>query len=231
MLLGFHLVVSSKPMAEPPHLEAARSALDYLAATDPLPEIPADAVMGFGMFNVSLASFCGELYATGRARRIIFTGGIGAGTADLGKPEADAWQEQLATTHPQIPSEDVWIENRSTNTGENIAFTQQMLLQGGPQCSFGEGIKSVLLVASPSRLRRVKLTLARMQPSLAASRCLPSWNFERERALHEAKGIDYLGHLLGELDRIVDYAERGWIAREPLPPEIRAVQFQLRKSR
>lgn len=212
-----------------PPLAAARTALDYLAATDPLPALPADAVIGFGMFDVALASFCGELYATGRARRIVFTGGIGAGTADLGKPEADAWQQQLVTTHPHIPPEDVLIENRSTNTAENIAFTQQMLLRANARSSLGQRIKSVLVVASPSRLRRVKLTLACLHPELEVIRRLPAWSFDRERAAYEAKGIDYLRHLLGELDRIVEYADRGWIVREPLPPELLAAQRELRQ--
>lgn len=213
-----------------PLLAAARTALDYLATTDPLPARPADAVIGFGTFDVTLASFCGELYTTGRARRIVFTGGLGAGTADLGRPEADAWQEQLAATHPQIPVKDVLIENRSANTAENIAFTQQMLLRMDARNSFGQGTKSVLVVASPSRLRRVKLTLACLHPELEVTRSLPAWNFDRERALHDAKGIDYLRHLLGELDRIVEYADRGWIVCEPLPPQLLAAQRELRQA-
>jgi hypothetical protein len=211
-------------------VDAARSALVYLASTDPLPPAKADAVIGFGMFDVALASFCGELYAAGRARKIIFTGGIGAGTADLGMPEADAWQRQLAATHPRIPASDVVIENRSTNTAENIAFTAQVLRRLGAPSSFGEGVKQLLVVASPSRLRRVALTLQLMQPALTVTRCLPPCNFDRECALYESKGIDYAGHLLGELDRIVDYAERGWIAREPLPANMLTVQSVLRRS-
>lgn len=220
-----------KAIPETPLLEAARTALDYLAATDPLPARAADAVIGFGTFDLTLASFCGQLYTAGHARRIVFTGGLGAGTADLGKPEADAWQQQLAATYPRIPAEHVLIENRSTNTGENIAFTQQMLLRSDARNSLGQGIKNVLIVASPSRLRRVKLTLACMHPALEVTRVLPAWNFDHERTLHEAKGIDYLRHLLGELDRIVEYAERGWIAREPLPPHLLTAQSQLRQPR
>ena len=219
-----------KPIDETSLFDAAKSALEYLAATDPLPAIAADAVIGFGTFDVTLASFCGDLYAEGRARRIVFTGGLGAGTADLGMPEADAWQQQLAATHPQIPAEHVLIENRSTNTAENIAFTQEVLIRADARNSLGEGTKRVLIVASPSRLRRVKLTLQAMHPRLEVTRCLPAWNFDRERSLHEAKGIDYLNHLLGELDRIVTYAECGWIAREPLPPHLLSAQSELRRA-
>ena len=67
----------------------------FLAATDALPVAPADAIIGFGTFDLSLARFCGDLHGRGCAPTIIFSGGIGAGTADLGQPEADAWRAEL----------------------------------------------------------------------------------------------------------------------------------------
>jgi uncharacterized SAM-binding protein YcdF (DUF218 family) len=202
-------------------LAAARSIFAYLSAVDLFPDTPADAVIGFGTFDVTLASFCGDLYAQQRARRIVFTGGIGAGTADLGRPEADAWREQLARTHPTIPFQHIITESRSTNTAENIAFTAALLSRIDPAFTFGRGLHDALIVASPSRLRRVKLTLQRLQPKLRVTRCLPAgMNFEHEYVLYHAKGIDYLAHLAGELDRIISYPARGWIAADPVPAAV-----------
>lgn len=209
---------------------AARIAFDYLAATDPWPAAPADAVIGFGTFDLALARFCGELHARGRARRIIFTGGIGAGTADLGQPEADAWAAELFRTSPGIPRNAVILENRSTNTAENIAFTAALLARDFPALAFGGGLRTALVVASPSRLRRVKLTLQHLQPSVAITRCRPAATFEIEAALYAAKGFDYSAHLRGELDRIVAYPARGWIALEPLPPAIAAARRTLHRT-
>ena len=95
---------------------AARVAFDYLAAIDPLPEQAADAVIGFGTFDLSLAVFCADLAMNGRAACVIFTGGIGAGTADLGEPEADAWYKAARAAHPSLSDERIVRENRSTNT-------------------------------------------------------------------------------------------------------------------
>ncbi len=203
-------------------LATAHSIFDYLSATDAFPPEPVDAVLGFGTFDLTLASFCGDLYAQGRVRRIVFTGGIGAGSADLGMPEADAWRQQLAATHPAIPSAHVITENRSTNTAENIVFTAALLALTDPEFAFGHGLNHALVVASPSRLRRVKLTLQQLQPALHVTRPLPPSSFAREYSLYEAKGINYLDHLAGELDRIATYPARGWIAFEALPPEISA---------
>jgi hypothetical protein len=208
--------------------QAAELALGYLGETDPLPSHPADAVIGFGVFDRTLPRFCGELYERGLARHIIFTGGFGAGTGNLGGPEADVWREELRGSHPRIPDEKIVVENRSSNTAENIRFTAELLARDYPSLAFGRGIRTALSVASPSRLRRVQLTMRQLQPAVRVIRQRPVCNFETERQLYELNGIDYFAHLLGELDRLIDYPAHGWIAAEPVPKEILAARDVLR---
>jgi len=206
----------------PEVIAAARRVLAHLAATDPAPEIPCDAIMGFGVFDLRLPVFCGELYTRGLAPRIIFTGGVGAGSGRLDRPEADAWQAALRDRYPDIPDAHVILENRSTNTAENIAFTADLLARAHPDLAFGRGLRRLIVVASPSRLRRVALTLRHARPDLLVVRQLPPVSLEAEWAAYGLQGIDYLAHLTGELDRLGSYPARGWIAAEPLPPEIAA---------
>lgn len=210
---------------------ATRTVVSYLAETDPIGDMPCDAVIGFGMFDLSLPRFCGDLYARGLAPLIVFTGGIGAGTGDLGGPEADVWRRELRRSHPAIPDAAVIVENQSTNTGENVAFTAALLERDRPDRAFGRGLARVAIVASPTRLRRVWLTLRRQQPTLSIARCLPPFDVDVDRAGYEAQGIDYTSHVLGELDRIVDYPARGWILAERLPEPIDAARATLRARR
>jgi hypothetical protein len=189
---------------------------------------PYDAVIGFGMFDLSLPGFCGDLYASGHARRIIFTGGIGAGTGDLGGPEADVWRRTLAQSHPSIGDDAVIVENRSTNTGENVAFTAALLERLHPTLTFGAGLRRVVVVASPTRLRRVWLTLRQQQPQVVVARQRPQTTWQDDAALYAAQGIDYRGHLVGELERIVAYPGRGWIRAEPLPASVQVAHDILR---
>ncbi len=204
----------------------------YLAATDPLPTEPVDAIVGFGTFDLSLPRFCGDLHLRGCAPLIIFTGGIGAGTADLGQPEADAWRGELRRSHPTIADARVILENRSTNTAENIGFTAELLAGQHPGRELGVGVCSVIGVASPSRLRRVALTWRKLQPAIPLVRQRPpEATYASERTLYAAKGFDYAAHLCGELDRIVDYAQRGWIATEALPADISGALARLRAER
>lgn len=204
----------------------------YLAATDPLPPQPVDAIVGFGTFDLSLPRLCGDLHLRGWAPLIIFTGGIGAGTADLGQREADAWRAELRRSHPEIAADRVILESRSTNTAENIRFTDELLVRVHPGREFGAGVREVIGVASPSRLKRVALTWKKLQSTVPLVRQRPAAaTYATEKALYAAKGFDYDAHLGGELDRIVDYAERGWIAAEPLPAEIFDARARLRAER
>ncbi|MSU49131.1 MAG: YdcF family protein [Opitutus sp.] len=210
---------------------AAERALAYLAKTDPAPREPVDAVIGFGVFDLKLSAYCGELHATGVARIIIFTGGIGAGTGSLGGREADVWREALRQSYPTITDEAVIVENQSTNTAENIGFTAELLAREHPALAFGRGVRTAIIVASPSRLRRVQLTMRKLQPEVRVVRRLPAWSFGSEHDLYAANGVDYYAHLAGELDRIVNYPARGWIAAEPLPAEIAEAHAELKQRR
>ncbi|HET7538190.1 MAG TPA: YdcF family protein, partial [Candidatus Didemnitutus sp.] len=197
---------------------------------DPLPPQPVDAVIGFGVFDLSLPRYCADLYLRGHCRCIVFTGGIGAGTGNLGGPEADAWRVEVRRSHPELHDDVYILENRSTNTAENIGYTAEVLSRQTPTRAFGSGIKSALLVASPSRLRRVRLTMLKLQPAVRAFRSLPQVDFDRERELYEGHGVDFIAHLVGELDRIETYPARGWIVAEPLPSEIAAAGKVLREA-
>lgn len=216
-------------------LEAARLILGYLSETDAkFPPVdrkyPCDAIMGFGVFDLRLPRFCGELYLKGVAPYIIFAGGIGAGTGNLGGPEADVWGAELRRAYPSIGDDIIILENRSTNTAENISFTAELLMARYPELRFNVGIRRVAVVASPSRLRRVWLTLRQLQPTLEVFRLVPSVDFDAERELYGRNATDYLAHLSGELDRIVDYPRRGWTVAEPLPADIAAAHAVLRET-
>ncbi|MFA6287175.1 MAG: YdcF family protein [Opitutaceae bacterium] len=209
---------------------AARILYDYLSTPDTGAPAVCDAVIGFGVFDLRIAALCGALHADGRARRIIFTGGIGAGTADLGRPEADAFADELARLYPAVERASVVIENRSTNTGENVRFTLDLIARNHPELTPGTGLRTALLVASPARLRRVRLTWKHHAPSVSSWALAPASTFEHEHAQHTAKHLDYPALLAGEIDRIRDYPARGWIASEPIPAHVLAARDQLARS-
>ena len=191
--------------------DPAQIVFDYLCQRSQQAPERCDVIIGFGHFDQRIARHCAELWRAGVAPRILFTGGVGAGSADLGLPEAEAFAATLHAMAPEIPSAAVLLESASTNTGENVRLSS--LKATAARWS----LQTVVLVASPYRQRRVALTWRQQGPGVTFFNSPPPTTLSEEIALFARKGEDLIGHLPGEIDRLTAYAERGWIARETVP--------------
>ena len=74
-------------------MDDAKTCFEYLYVCDASLE-PADLIIGFGHFDPKIPRRCCELYVQGYAPRILYTGGIGAGSADIGMAEAIYFREE-----------------------------------------------------------------------------------------------------------------------------------------
>lgn len=179
-----------------------------------------DLIIGFGHFDFNIPRQCAHLYQKGGAKKILFTGGRGAGTADLEEAEAIAFREVLANEFPQIPDGDIILESKSTNTGENILLSAAMLKARDERFSFDNGISSIIAVASPYRQRRVWRTLQKHMPQLKVYNKPPETTFESEMELFDSKGEDFIQLLIGEVKRIMSYPDKGYMLYDDLPERI-----------
>jgi hypothetical protein len=179
----------------------------------------ADAVIGFGHFDTKIPQRCAELNQQGLAPRIVFTGGVGAGSADLPMPEAVFFQQWVQAHAPHIPKQALVIESASTNTADNLRFSQKLLAE---QYSlvFGTDLQKILLVANAYRQRRVYLTCRKLFPGLTFVNTPPSTTFEQEMRLFQDKNEDFVAHLVAEMQRIQDYPAKDWIEYEEIPGEV-----------
>ena len=101
---------------------------DYHHLDHPLAH--ADAILVLCSHDKVVAARGAELFLEGWAPLLIFAGGLGAITRHLwNEPEAD----QFATIAIEmgVPKDRILIENRSTNTGENVLFTRRLLAAKG----------------------------------------------------------------------------------------------------
>ena len=86
----------------------------------------ADCIVGFGNFNTDIARRAAQLYLQGYAPKILFTGGLGRNTDGLfAEPEAVKFAR--VAMEDGVPEEAIILEDRSTNTKENILFTRELL--------------------------------------------------------------------------------------------------------
>jgi len=200
------------------HKKQAEEIFNYLYLQED--ETKSDIIIGFGHFDLQIPKHCGDILSKGYSDTIIFTGGVGAGTADLNKPEAFAFLEVFKNQkYPYNPNK-ILTEPNSTNTGENIQFAEKILREKNPAFTFEEGIEKAIIVANPYRQRRVYLTCINYYPEVKFINCPPPSDFEMEMDKFEDKGFDLIDLLIGEIDRLEKYQHMNYIASVNIPEEI-----------
>jgi DUF218 domain len=200
-----------------PYELAARKILDFLSLRDPLQ--PADLIMGFGHFDMNIPKHCVQLYHKGYAEKILFTGGVGAGSIGLTQPEAKVFLDLAEIMEPGIRG-DIYIEDQSTQTGENIQMSATLLRNLSPTFCFEKGIQRVILVTHPFRQRRVYETFHYQYPGLTLINHPPVETFEEQEWMYTQKGGDFIPWLKGEMDRLLDYPKAGYFSPVDLSVEI-----------
>jgi uncharacterized SAM-binding protein YcdF (DUF218 family) len=191
---------------------------DYLYVKDVLEK--ADVILGFGHFDLKIPRQCAELYLKGYAPKIIFTGGVGAGSADFKHPEAIEFLHLVQKEYPQIPESQIITEDKSTNTGENIMFSEALLHSLNPNFTFQRGIRKVIKVSNAYRQRRAYLTCLKLFPDIHFINAPAATSYEEEFNLYKFKNQDLLIHLVGEIDRLISYPARNFIIPVNIPDQV-----------
>lgn len=207
-------------MGAPDETPALATLHAYLAAGDPRPAAPAAFVVGLGHFDRAIPRLCGDLVRAGHAEWIIFSGGVGAGSGDFTQPEARELRDELQRHAPELLERIALVEDKSTNTGENFAFTTQALAATRPDLIPGATRRGALIVATPCRLRRARATAHLHWPGVRIFGVCPERSLGEEAALYARLGQDLRSQLVGEVERLVSYPGRGFIASVTVPAEV-----------
>ncbi len=137
----------------------------------------------------------------------------------LGNFTKEVWTEKEADKFAAIaiekgvPTKAILIENKSTNTGENILFTQKLLEEKGldPQ--------SFIVVQKPYMERRSYATFKKHWPDKKLLVTSPQISFE-EYPTDEILIEKVINIMVGDLQRIKIYPEKGFQIYQDIPDEI-----------
>jgi len=181
--------------------------------------VVSDCILVLGSVDLRVADRGAELYQQGLAPFIIFSGGLGGITRNMfQEPEAEL-MARIALDRG-VPSEAIFIENQSTNTGENILFTQRLLADKGlhPQ--------SFLLVQKPYMERRSYATFKKHWPEKDLLVTSPQLSFD-EYANDEVPLEQVINLMVGDLQRIRVYPAKGFQIPQDIPEEVWAAYERL----
>jgi uncharacterized SAM-binding protein YcdF (DUF218 family) len=177
---------------------------------------PADVILVLCSHDTSVAERGAQLFLDGWAPLLIFSGGLGTITRHLWRePEAD--QFAAIAVSMGVPRERILIERRSTNTGENVQFTKQLLAekQLDPQ--------QFLLVQKPYMERRSYATFKQQWPEKEVVVTSPRVSFEEYLNGYSNKALsddDVVAIMAGDLQRIRVYAAKGYQIAQDIPDDV-----------
>jgi uncharacterized SAM-binding protein YcdF (DUF218 family) len=200
------------------HMAEVRVLWDFLVDQTPTEDIPScDAIFIFGHNEPIIALHAAELYRRNKAHIVLVSGGVGPKTRlpEGFRTEAEHYTSLMVKSG--VPSEHIIPEDKATNTLENVTLGMPLLLEQIPN------LRSLILVAMPPLLLRSSLTVARHHPTVTTFGSGPTMNLDQ---LTDSRVV----RMLGEIDRLDEYAGKGDILPIPIPPQVRAAHDVLRTA-
>jgi uncharacterized SAM-binding protein YcdF (DUF218 family) len=176
-----------------------------------------DVILVLGSHDIRVAERGAELWLQQIAPIVIFSGGI-AHNDDLlrtgwDKTEAETFAERAMKLG--VPKDVILIENKSTNTGENILFTKQLLKKNNIK------LKSMILVQKPYMERRAYTTFMKQwgEP-LEIMTTSPQLTMEEYLENYSQSFDSFVNLIVGDLQRIKIYPEKGFQIPQKIPDDV-----------
>ena len=178
---------------------------------------PADVIVGFGCYDEDIPRRCAELYRQGYAPWVCFTGGLGRNTGKLWT-KTEAQRFAAIAMEAGVPAERIILEDKSTNSAENLLFTPQILAEAGVKA------EKIIAVHKPYMEKRLWAAMQVYWPDVQAIYTSPRVTIEEHIAHAEKIGMTEKGvidTIVGDVQRMELYAEKGYQRAVEIPAEVR----------
>jgi uncharacterized SAM-binding protein YcdF (DUF218 family) len=171
-----------------------------------------DGIIVLGSHDTRVAQRGAALLLGGWAPWILFSGNLGALTSQIWqRPEAEIFAE--VAEGMGVPRDRILIEPRSTNTGENVDLSRRLLQERGLRP------RTVIAVQKPYMERRTYATFRKRWPELHVVVTSPQLDFDAYPNA-EITRDEVIHIMVGDLQRILLYAERGWQIPQDVPADV-----------
>ncbi|MFI8132119.1 MULTISPECIES: YdcF family protein [Streptomyces diastaticus group] len=175
--------------------------------------------VGLGSHDLGVAEATADFYLRGLAPLVVFTGATSRTTEDR-MPRGEAVHYKERAVEMGVPASHILVEPNARNTGENLRFTRQLLKDANFQ------VASVLLVSKPYEERRAYATARMVWPEVEiVSASAPISYDAYVRAIGDERLV--IDMLVGALQRLLVYPERGFLISQEIPTSVRAAYENL----
>jgi uncharacterized SAM-binding protein YcdF (DUF218 family) len=182
---------------------------DYHRLAPPL--TASDVILVLGSHDHRIAEHAATVWLGGWAPLIVFSGGRGKITEGWPRSEASVFAD-IAERHG-VPRAAMILEETASNTGENITHSRAVLDAAGVT------VRSGILVSKPYMARRAVATAGKQWPDVRWHVSTPAVSLAEYTAQDssERRSIELM---VGDLQRIKLYAERGFQTPMSIPSQV-----------
>jgi uncharacterized SAM-binding protein YcdF (DUF218 family) len=182
----------------------------------------ADVIIVLGSHDTRVAERGADVFLAGWAPLIVFSGNLGALTTEIWtRPEAEIFAE--VAEKRGVPRERMLLEPRATHTGENVSFSRELLAARGIHP------RKVIAVQKPYMERRTLATFGQRWPEVDLIVTSPQIAFD-DYPRPDITREDVIHIMLGDLQRLTVYGEKGWSARQEIPADVQGAFERLVKA-
>lgn len=181
----------------------------------------ADCIIGLGTMDINVANVASELYLKGYANKLIFSGGLGKITRKLWN-ETETEKFAKIAIQRGVPSNNIYLEKESTNTGDNFRFSKKLIE------NLKLDIKSCIIVCKPYDEKRAYATFKKIMPEYDG--IVYSENISCEE-YYQKYGNEWVHVLVGDIQRMKIFYEKGWQIKMDIPQNVwKAYETLVRKG-
>ncbi|HZX04921.1 YdcF family protein [Kribbella sp.] len=172
--------------------------------------------IGLGSHDVGVATFAAGLYQRGLYPRLVFTGANSQTTAKR-FPRGEAVHYRAHAIELGVPADAILVEPRATNTGQNIAYTRDLL---------SDAIESVMLISKPYMERRAYATCRKVWPEVDVVCASEPIDFSAYLSEIGSPAL-VVDMLVGDLQRVIEYPALGFAVEQGVPDDVLAAYHRL----
>ena len=195
-------------------IQLANILWDYMHLNQELES--ADVIVGFGCYDEDIPRRCAELYHAGYAPFVAFSGGLGRNTDKLWT-QSEAERFAAIAVAEGVPEDRIILENKSTNSAENLLFTPKVLAEHGVKAD------KIIAVHKTYMERRLWSAMQVYWPGVQAVYTSPQVTLEEHIAHAERIGMTAHGvieTIVGDIQRMELYAHKGYQVPVEIPDEV-----------
>ncbi len=177
---------------------------------------PADVILCFTSFDLSVPEYVAELYRRGLAPFILVSGKNASGglqTTNWGMTEADKFAEVMEAKG--VSRDKIILEKESVNSGENVRYSYELLK------SMGMVPRKIILAQKPTMEKRAYATFRKFWPEENYELMVTSPPFSYEDYVGPIVDREMMIHIMvGDLQRIKLYPAMGFQIPLEIPDEV-----------